>query len=125
MLEHQIAPNGDVAAKIFELGMRFFSNDADYVVRYLNFLINKCDEASEYLRSYPYSWFILAWLNNMTDARALFEKSVAALEPEKARPIWQRWLQYQMGAADLLTLLKLDKRVAEAYPKGMVFIPLS
>ncbi|CAG8606746.1 570_t:CDS:2, partial [Acaulospora colombiana] len=47
ILEHQISPTADVAAKIFELGLRFFSTDVDYVVRYLNFLINKCDEASE------------------------------------------------------------------------------
>jgi hypothetical protein len=51
LLEHHISPNADVAAKIFELGLRFFSTDVDYVVRYLNFLINKCDEASKYVRS--------------------------------------------------------------------------
>jgi cleavage stimulation factor subunit 3 len=55
------------------------------------------------------------------DARALFEKSVGSLDAEKARPIWQRWLQYQMGVADLATIIKLDKRAAEAYPKGEVF----
>ena len=47
LLEHQISSTADVAAKIFELGLRFFGSDVDYVVRYLNFLINKCDEASE------------------------------------------------------------------------------
>jgi hypothetical protein len=51
LLEHQIAPAVDVAAKIFELGLRSFSTDVDYVVRYLNFLTNKCDEAS---RSIPH-----------------------------------------------------------------------
>ncbi|CAG7852297.1 mRNA 3'-end-processing protein RNA14 [Serendipita indica DSM 11827] len=95
LLEHQISPNADVAAKIFELGLRFFGSDVDYVVRYLNFLINKCDEAN---------------------ARALFERTVTAMDAEKARPIWLRWLLYQMSVADLPTLHKLDKRVADAYP---------
>ncbi|KAG8827959.1 mRNA 3'-end-processing protein rna14 [Serendipita sp. 399] len=92
LLEHQISPTADVAAKIFELGLRFFLSDVDYVVRYLNFLINKCDEAN---------------------ARALFERVVVSLDPEKARPIWQRWLSHQMDVADLPTLQKLDKRIAE------------
>ncbi|KAG8785345.1 mRNA 3'-end-processing protein rna14 [Serendipita sp. 397] len=96
LLEHQISPTADVAAKIFELGLRFFSSDVDYVVRYLNFLINKCDEAN---------------------ARALFERIVVSMEAEKARPIWQRWLSYQMSIADLPTLQKLDKRIADTYPK--------
>ncbi|KIM32651.1 hypothetical protein M408DRAFT_62773 [Serendipita vermifera MAFF 305830] len=99
ILEHQLAPTSDVSSKIFELGLRLFGTDVDYVVRYLNFLINKCDEAN---------------------ARALFEKSVGVFEAEKARPIWQRWLMYQMNVADLPTLHKLDKRVAEAYPKGLL-----
>jgi cleavage stimulation factor subunit 3 len=107
-----------VAAKIFELGLRFFSTDIDYVVRYLNFLIGKCDEASKtFVLSIPQ----MAYVKTSTDARALFEKSVGSLEAEKARPIWQRWLQYQMGVADLATIIKLDKRVAEAYPKGEIY----
>jgi hypothetical protein len=57
--------------------------------------------------------------NWSSDARALFEKVIGTFTPEQARPIWQRWLQYQMQAADLVTLHKLDKRVAEIYPKGL------
>lgn len=119
-MEHQIAPTADVAAKIFELGLRLFSTDVDYVVRYLNFLINKCDEASECV----YDTYSMSLANIRTDARALFEKSIGLFEPEKARPIWQRWLMYQMNVADLPTLHKLDKRVAEAYPKGQLLICL-
>lgn len=119
-----------MAAKIFELGMRLFFNDVDYVVRYLNFLINKCDEASKFVTLIIYSspgsaitkqangMSRLSDINPLLDARALFERSVSSLESEKARPIWQRWLQYQMGVADLATLHKLDKRVADAYPSG-------
>ena len=59
----------------------------------------------------PHDWSV--------DARALFEKVIGTFTPDQARPIWQRWLQYQMQAADLVTLHKLDKRVAEIYPKGL------
>lgn len=48
LLEHQINPQADVASKIFELGLRFFAHDVDYVVRYLNFLINRADEGSKW-----------------------------------------------------------------------------
>ncbi len=47
LLEHQINPQADVASKIFELGLRFFAHDVDYVVRYLNFLISRADEGSK------------------------------------------------------------------------------
>ena len=63
----------------------------------------------------------MAYVGPSIDARALFEKSVGSLDAEKARPIWQRWLQYQMGVADLATIIKLDKRAAEVYPKGEMF----
>jgi cleavage stimulation factor subunit 3 len=58
-----------------------------------------------------------------SDARALFEKVIGTFTPDQARPIWQRWLQYQMQAADLVTLHKLEKRVAEVYPKGLLIYP--
>jgi len=48
LLEHQINPQADVASKIFELGLRFFAHDVDYVVRYLNFLISRADEGSKW-----------------------------------------------------------------------------
>jgi hypothetical protein len=54
LLEHQINPQADVASKIFELGLRFFAHDIDYVVRYLNFLISRADEGSEWCR---HNWF--------------------------------------------------------------------
>jgi cleavage stimulation factor subunit 3 len=115
LLEHQINPQADVASKIFELGLRFFAHDVDYVVRYLNFLISRADEGSKWFRR------LLVGISPnylYVDARALFEKVIGTFTPDQARPIWQRWLQYQMQVADLVTLHKLDRRIAEVYPKG-------
>jgi len=59
LLEHQINPQADVASKIFELGLRFFAHDIDYVVRYLNFLISRADEGSTWLRPNRFDFLLM------------------------------------------------------------------
>lgn len=53
-----------------------------------------------------------------TDARALFERAIANFPPDKARPLWERWARYEYQYGTLDAALKLEKRMAEAYPNG-------
>ncbi|QRW27609.1 mRNA 3'-end-processing protein RNA14 [Rhizoctonia solani] len=85
----------DVATKIFELGLKVFSDNPDYVLRYLGFLIS---------------------INDENNARALFERVITTFPPEKARPIWDRWSRYEYNFGDLIGSQKLEKRLAEIYP---------
>ncbi|ELU44944.1 mRNA 3'-end-processing protein RNA14 [Rhizoctonia solani AG-1 IA] len=87
----------DVATKIFELGLKVFSDNPDYVLRYLGFLIS---------------------INDENNARALFERVITTFPPEKARPIWDRWSRYEYNFGDLIGSQKLEKRLAEIYPNG-------
>lgn len=47
MMEYHANKDSAVAIRIFELGFKLFSEDVDYVVRYLNFLLSINDDTSE------------------------------------------------------------------------------
>ena len=55
---------------------------------------------------------------HMLDARALFERVITTFSPERGRPLWERWARYEYQYGDLEAALKLEKRIAEAYPTG-------
>jgi cleavage stimulation factor subunit 3 len=46
MMEYHCNKDADVATKVFELGLKTFADEADYVVRYLEFLIATNDDTS-------------------------------------------------------------------------------
>ncbi|GAA5894906.1 cleavage polyadenylation factor subunit RNA14 [Sporobolomyces salmoneus] len=83
-----------VATNVFELGLKLFSKEPDYVLRYLEFLLHQ---------------------NNANNARALFERTVALLEPVKAKPIWDRMAQYEYEYGDHLAAQKMFQRYAEVF----------
>ncbi|GAA6055006.1 hypothetical protein JCM3770_000490 [Rhodotorula araucariae] len=84
-----------VATNVFELGLKMFAKEPDYILRYLEFLIQQ---------------------NNANNARALFERSVALLEPAQAKPIWERMARYEFQYGDHLAAQKMAKRYADAFP---------
>ncbi|GAA5932051.1 hypothetical protein JCM3775_004224 [Rhodotorula graminis] len=84
-----------VATNVFELGLKMFANEPDYILRYLEFLIQQ---------------------NNANNARALFERSVSLLGPDQAKPIWDRMAAYEFQYGDHLAAQKMAKRYAEAFP---------
>jgi cleavage stimulation factor subunit 3 len=55
---------------------------------------------------------------SMIDARALFERVVGTFPPDKARPIWETWANYEYNFGDLGAAAKLEKRIADVYPDG-------
>jgi hypothetical protein len=74
--------------------------------------------------SLPFSPYpALTWLPPV-DARALFERTVALIEPVKAKPIWDRMAQFEFQCGDYLAAQKMAKRYAEAFPES-TFSPLS
>lgn len=57
-------------------------------------------------------------LTRSEDARALFERVIGTFKPEDARPLWERWSRYEYQYSDLESALRLEKRIAEAFPNG-------
>ncbi|BGP13243.1 mRNA 3'-end-processing protein rna14 [Rhodosporidiobolus nylandii] len=85
-----------VATNVFELGLKLFSAEPDYVLRYLDFLLQQ---------------------NNANNARALFERTVALIEPAKAKAIWDRMAQYEYTYGDYLAASKMAARYAQTFPE--------
>ncbi|GBE79055.1 hypothetical protein BKA93DRAFT_785197 [Sparassis latifolia] len=95
LMEYHCTKALDVASRIFEIGLKIFCDEVEFVLRYLGFLISVNDE------------------NN---ARALFERVITTFPPERARPLWDRWARYEYQFGDLSAAQKLEKRISEAYP---------
>ncbi|EJU00881.1 Suf-domain-containing protein [Dacryopinax primogenitus] len=95
LMEYHCTKASDVAGKIFELGLKSFADNVDFVLRYLGFLISINDDAN---------------------ARALFERFIPTFPADKARPLWERWARYEYNFGDLAATQKLEKRIAEAFP---------
>ncbi|CAI5733354.1 unnamed protein product [Hyaloperonospora brassicae] len=89
----------DIALKIFELGLKKCIQEPAYVLRYLEFLGHLNDD------------------NNM---RSLFEKVLSVMPPEKSRPIWDRYVEFEhtmvASGGDLTTVAKVEARRALAFP---------
>ena len=114
MMEYHSSKDPSVATKIFELGLKRFSLEIEYVTKYLDFLISINDEGSEYIYFFKYN---LINSNNLKiDARALFERVAPNLPSDKARPLWSRWAAYEYTYSDLPSALKLESRLAETFP---------
>lgn len=47
MMEYHVNKDSAVAIRIFELGLKVFSEEVDYVVKYLTFLLSINDDTSE------------------------------------------------------------------------------
>ncbi|KAH9811625.1 hypothetical protein DFH28DRAFT_1084886 [Melampsora americana] len=95
MMEYHWNKEASVATKVFDLGLKSFSEDVEYVLNYLDFLIS---------------------LNDDSNARALFEKTISKISTEAARPLWHRWAAYEYIYGDSTASHKLDARISENFP---------
>ncbi|KAJ3154878.1 mRNA 3'-end-processing protein rna14 [Geranomyces michiganensis] len=100
LMEYFCNKDAGVAGRVFENGLKTFNPAEDpqapaLILLYLDFLIN---------------------LNDDNNTRALFERALAGLPTDRARPIWTKLLSYETEYGDLANVLKAEKRRAEAYP---------
>ncbi|KAK7683506.1 hypothetical protein QCA50_013340 [Cerrena zonata] len=95
LMEYHCTKAADIATRIFEKGLEYFSDESEFALRYLGFLISINDDAN---------------------ARALFERLITMFPPERSRPIWERWARYEYQFGNLQAAQNLEKRMAEAFP---------
>ncbi|KAI9031293.1 hypothetical protein DFJ74DRAFT_655243 [Hyaloraphidium curvatum] len=101
LMEHYISKDPQVAGRIFELGLKNIpEGSGELLVGY----------TSEYL-----DWLISQ--NDDNNTRALFERSLLAVPADKARVIWSKFAAYEAQFGDLGSLLRVEKRRAEAFPE--------
>lgn len=89
----------DIATKIFEIGLKRFSLNAEYIEEYIDFLIR---------------------INDDTNARALFEKSITKIDAAEAKGLYNQFLNYEARFGELISLKKLEERYKTLYPGGMI-----
>jgi cleavage stimulation factor subunit 3 len=117
LMEHYISKDPQVAGRIFELGLKSVPEGngellVPYISEYLDWLISQNDDNSEFRLG-------LTLNPNLTcsDTRALFERSLLAVPPAQARQIWSKFTAYEVQFGDLASLLRVEKRRAEAFPE--------
>ncbi|KAF9920499.1 mRNA 3'-end-processing protein rna14 [Linnemannia zychae] len=99
LLEYHCTKDTTIAGKVFEVGYKSFADETAYVDQYLEFLIQ---------------------LNDDSNARALFERALINMSPEKARPLWEKFSEYENRYGDLTAISKVEKRRREVYPDDPV-----
>ncbi|ORY77677.1 hypothetical protein BCR37DRAFT_119090 [Protomyces lactucae-debilis] len=99
LMEHHCSKDSNVAVKIFGRGLKHHSENPDFVLEYLNFLIAIKDD---------------------TNARALFEQTTAKLEGHKAVKLFERFYEYESMYGDLITAQKMATRMSEIDPSANV-----
>ncbi|KAK9479364.1 hypothetical protein V1514DRAFT_328439 [Lipomyces japonicus] len=105
MMEYHHNKGPEIASKIFELGLKRFPDSVDFIGEYLNFLILTNDD---------------------TNARALFERTASKLPPEVAKPLYQKFYEYESAYGDELSaVVKLESRMAELYPNASPVVRFS
>ncbi|OCH93262.1 Suf-domain-containing protein [Obba rivulosa] len=95
LMEYHCGKNVEIASRIFERGLENFSDEIDFVMRYLGFLIS---------------------VNDDNNARALFERVIGTFPPDRARPLWEMWARHEYQFGDLAAAQKIEKRMSEVYP---------
>lgn len=85
------------ATRIFERGMRLFPEDEEFALEYLKHLIA---------------------INDITNARAVFETFVGRVPAYKSKRVWHFFYDYESQYGDLGQIYKLEKRMGELYPNG-------
>ncbi|XP_063217787.1 protein suppressor of forked [Bacillus rossius redtenbacheri] len=91
LMEYYCSKDKNIAFRIFELGLKKFSDNPDYILCYIDYLSH---------------------LNEDNNTRVLFERVLSSgnLEPEKSVEIWNRFLEFESNIGDLASIVKVEKR---------------
>ncbi|XP_069684937.1 protein suppressor of forked isoform X2 [Periplaneta americana] len=91
LMEYYCSKDKNIAFRIFELGLKKFSDNPEYILCYIDYLSH---------------------LNEDNNTRVLFERVLSSgnLEPEKSVDIWNRFLEFESNIGDLASIVKVEKR---------------
>jgi cleavage stimulation factor subunit 3 len=93
LLEWQNGKDMKVAKNIFELGLKVFLKNTEYVLEYASFLISQGD---------------------ISNARTLYERALTVAQGADAKIIWNEYLKFEYQCGDLQSTLALEVRRKEA-----------
>ncbi|XP_065168687.1 protein suppressor of forked isoform X1 [Atheta coriaria] len=98
LMEYYCSKDKNIAFRIFELGLKKFADNPEYIACYIDYLSH---------------------LNEDNNTRVLFERvlSSGSLEPEKSVDIWNKFLEFESNIGDLQSIVKVEKRRSEVLSK--------
>ncbi|KAI2808562.1 Cleavage stimulation factor subunit 3 [Blomia tropicalis] len=91
LMEYYCSKDLNIACKIFELGLKKFPHESDFILSYIDFLSH---------------------LNEENNIRVLFERILSSdsLPLEKSLEIWNKFLEFESQIGDLPSVIKVEKR---------------
>ena len=91
LMEYYCTKDKNIAFNIFELGLKKFGDNPDYILSYIDYSSH---------------------LNEDNNTRVLFERVLSSgkLEPEKSVDIWNRFLKFESNIGDLASIVNVEKR---------------
>ncbi|KAJ2607467.1 mRNA 3'-end-processing protein rna14, partial [Coemansia sp. RSA 1804] len=93
LMEYHVAKRPGVAAKLFEYYAKTYADSQEYIVEYMNYLINSGDD---------------------TNARALFERFQSTSTGDTS-DMWTLFSDFEYNYGDMSAIVKLDKRYIEKF----------
>ncbi|XP_031552725.1 cleavage stimulation factor subunit 3-like [Actinia tenebrosa] len=94
LMEYYCGKDKSVAFKIFELGLKKYINEPEFVLAYVDFLRQ---------------------LNDDNNTRVLFEKVLNTMPKEKSGEVWAKFLEFESTSGDLASILKVEKRRLQTF----------
>lgn len=110
-----------MSLKIFEVGLRSFGDNLEFVRHYLDHLIKVNEDSSMSVVAIYLCKIVVLVVHNShshSDARALFEKTLSTISGTEAKPIWDQFLDFETEYGDLASVQKLEKRREAQFPEG-------
>ena len=108
----------ETGKKIFERGLRLFSEDEEFALQYIKHLVANNDHTSKSTTVASLS----TPAKKPPDARVVFETAVTklALKPEtvsKAKPLYAFFHDFESRYGELIQIVKLEKRMSDLFPE--------
>lgn len=99
-LEFQNQNDHKTACKVLELGLKYFQNDGEYIIKYMDFLI---------------------LINKYAQIKQLFETSLDKLEDnDHIKQVFKKMINYESKFGNLGNVYSLEKRFLSRYPNENV-----
>ena len=110
----------ETGKKIFERGLRLFSEDEEFALHYIKHLVANNDHTSK--STLTLSTSLMTRANATPDARVVFETAVTKLaqKPEtvsKAKPLYAFFHDFESRYGELTQIVKLEKRMSDLFPE--------
>ena len=95
-LEQFVNKDKEACRRIYELGLKTFPQDADFLLHYIDFLVGSDDAKN---------------------VRAQFETSLQRIPVEKSGELWNRYISFEVAqGSDIATIESLESRRLQAIP---------